>query len=392
MAGVRVFVSSTCYDLVPIRAQLRGFLQSLGFEPIMSDYEEVLFDPRSHTHTSCIEDVSNCDMLVFIIGSRFGGNANEEALSKIDFEKLKDNNLNIENLKKDSNVSITQIEVLKAIEVGIPVYTFIEQKVWHDHELYERNKENDIAKDIIYPSIEKQEMARYIFEFINIVRLRSTGNSIHTFENAQEIETTLKKQWSNYFQRLLKEQRQNIEDRKRLDYLGEQFEDLKTAILSSIDMGDKREVASGVVKYRRALEFLFCLNGLDTTYLKTTKDSWEKVLDKAEIDQIYDFSEINIEPVNRTGIRLYLVCKDNTYYEMRGHRHLLEKFAEEWEDYIKISNNNRAVIVDTLKEIGRGYIPIRHIDEDFKNIIIKYNVNRPLRTYYDKGWEETPEE
>ncbi|HBE5548536.1 TPA: DUF4062 domain-containing protein, partial [Escherichia coli] len=36
MAGLRVFVSSTCYDLSLLRSQLRIFIQNLGYEPMMS--------------------------------------------------------------------------------------------------------------------------------------------------------------------------------------------------------------------------------------------------------------------------------------------------------------------------------------------------------------------
>ena len=42
MAGLSVFVSSTCYDLSVIRSQLRIFIQSLGQEPLMSDYSDLL--------------------------------------------------------------------------------------------------------------------------------------------------------------------------------------------------------------------------------------------------------------------------------------------------------------------------------------------------------------
>ena len=251
MAGLRVFVSSTCYDLSMIRTQLRGFIQSLGYEPIMSDYDEVLYDPRIHTHTSCVDEVGNCDILVLIIGARFGGKASLEALGKIDFEKLRKENKNVDNLKKEANLSVTQLEVLKAIENEIPVYTFIDKKVWHDHELYEKNKNNNIVEQIFFPSIEKQETARYIFEFINFVRTRTRGNNIFSFEKEQEVEEVLKKQWSAYFQRLLYEQRYVKEEKKKMEVLSNQFEDLKTAILSSIENVDQREVARGIVRYRR---------------------------------------------------------------------------------------------------------------------------------------------
>lgn len=52
MSALRVFISSTCYDLGIARESLRKFIVSLGYEPVMSDYSDVLYDPRIHTHTS----------------------------------------------------------------------------------------------------------------------------------------------------------------------------------------------------------------------------------------------------------------------------------------------------------------------------------------------------
>lgn len=89
MAALKVFVSSTCYDLGIVRAELREFLQNLGHEPLMSEYNDILFDPRDHTHESCINEVRNADAIILIIGSRFGGKGVPPALELIDFEALK---------------------------------------------------------------------------------------------------------------------------------------------------------------------------------------------------------------------------------------------------------------------------------------------------------------
>ena len=84
MAKLRIFVSSTCYDLKVLRSQLRGFILNFGYEPMMSEFSDVLFDPRTHTHTNCVQEVPNCDMVILIIGSRFGGKALPEAFKLIE--------------------------------------------------------------------------------------------------------------------------------------------------------------------------------------------------------------------------------------------------------------------------------------------------------------------
>lgn len=202
-----------------MREGLRDFIYSIGYEPVMSDYGDVLYDPRIHTHTSCIEEVKNCDMLVLLIGGRFGGKAINEAVSTVDFEKVKEK-IKAGTEIDDERLSITHLEVLKAIEYGLPVYTFIKEDVLNDHKLYEKNKNKPVTiSEIIFPSIEKQETAKNIFEFINNIRLRDHGNNIFSFKKETDIEEILKKQWSSYFQKLIKEQfsKKEKEDNNKLE-------------------------------------------------------------------------------------------------------------------------------------------------------------------------------
>jgi hypothetical protein len=105
MANLRVFVSSTCFDLSVTRGQLRAFVEDLGFQPVMSDYNDVLFDPRVHTHTSCINEVASCDMVLVLVGSRFGGRAVPAAVAQIDFDALQDASKSLELLKDKHNIS-----------------------------------------------------------------------------------------------------------------------------------------------------------------------------------------------------------------------------------------------------------------------------------------------
>lgn len=374
MAGLRVFISSTCYDLSLLRSQLRTFIKTIGYEPIMSDYEDVLYDPRIHTHTSCVDEVSNCDVLVLIIGARFGGKASLESLNRINFESLKNESLNIDTLKEQEHLSVTQLEVLKALENSMPVYTFIDKKVWHDHELYEKNKTSDIIEKIIFPSIEKQETAKYIFNFINFVRLRTKGNNIFTFEKGQDIEEILKKQWASYFQRLLNEQRYEEAERRRIDVLSEQFEDLKTAILSSIDNGDQREIARGIVRYRRMFDLIFALKFIDLQYLINTKDNWERVLKTAGIIDIIDAS--NMYFLYSTSIRVsaYLIREDNSFYEVRYTKDILEEISHDWNDFILLNGKNREIIIETLSQMSRGTPAIRYSRKDFKEYLVEKNI------------------
>ena len=233
MPAVKVFVSSTCYDLTTVRDSLRRFIFSLGHEPVMSDYADVLYDPRVHTQSSCVEEVKNCDILILIIGGRFGGKAIGEAVDIIDFEKIFEQ-IKEDKFLNDRSFSITFLEFFKAIERGIPVYTFIKENVLNDHKVYEKNKSKPIINEITFPSIEKRETAKYIFEFINVVRLRNPGNNIFSFKNEADIEEILKKQWSSYFKKLLKEQSVS-EEKENIHVLKKSVDDLRELVWEFIN-------------------------------------------------------------------------------------------------------------------------------------------------------------
>ncbi|WP_412557740.1 DUF4062 domain-containing protein [Thalassospira sp. MIT1370] len=389
MAGLRVFVSSTCYDLTAIRSQLRMFIQGLGHEPLMSDYSDILYDPRVHTHTSCVDEVANADVVVLIVGSRYGGKSVPEALTRLDFDLISKESKSKEYLDKRENLSVTQLEILKAVEVGVPVFTFVDNSVWHDHALYEKNKEKSIIGEISFPSIEKPETAPFIFEFINFLRHRVRGNSVFNFSKIQDIEDALRRQWSSLFQKLVQEQRGRHQEVKRLDDLTEQFENLKTAILTSIGTTNEREVARGVVRFRRLMDFVIALRLKDSRFLLQEKHSWEELLDAAEIVKVLDATEVAPSSAFiRRGIgpkpRLFLLKSDETFFEFRGSTEFYHNLALEWDAFMELPADTREIIVDALSDMRPTMGPIRYVREPFRYFMDRwYSEEHSIRSEPD---------
>lgn len=398
MASLRVFVSSTCYDLSAIRSQIRSFIFSMGYEPIMSDYNDILYDPRIHTHTSCIEEVNTCDLIILIVGSRFGGKAIPEAISKLDFDNILEKSKSIDSLKKKDNISVTQLEILKAVELDIPIFTFIDNRLWNDHELYEKNKgkilklineenkENspnlkDLIKLIDFPSIDKPETAEFIFEFINFLRHRTKGNSINQFVKFEDIELTLKKQWSGLFQRLLNENRVKQLETKRIDSLTNQFEDLKTAILTSISNTNERDVAKGVVRYRRLFEFIkgLRINNLNPLYQEEKVD-WNFLFhEMAGIIEIYNLDELVDNRGRMMRIRTLLIKDDYTFFELRFGYEFIDEMEFEFNSFMELPNDVRKIIFDALVEMPHSNMLLRYRNE---------NINRFLNRYHEENMKK----
>ena len=398
MASLRVFVSSTCYDLSAIRSQIRSFIFSMGYEPIMSDYNDILYDPRIHTHTSCIEEVNTCDLIILIVGSRFGGKAIPEAISKLDFDNILEKSKSIDSLKKKDNISVTQLEILKAVELDIPIFTFIDNRLWNDHELYEKNKgkilklineENkesspnlkDLIKLIDFPSIDKPETAEFIFEFINFLRHRTKGNSINQFVKFEDIELTLKKQWSGLFQRLLNENRVKQLETKRIDSLTNQFEDLKTAILTSISNTNERDVAKGVVRYRRLFEFIkgLRINNLNPLY-QEEKIDWQFLFhEMAGIIDIYNLDELVDNRGRMMRIRTLLIKGDYTFFELRFGYEFIDEMEFEFNSFMELPNEVRKIIFEALSEMPHSNMLLRYRNE---------NINRFLNRYHEENMKK----
>lgn len=217
MAIPKVFVSSTCYDLKYIRENLKYFIKTLGYEPILSEDGGVFYNPRLHTHDACLAEVPNCHLFVLIIGGRFGGGFKDEAHS------------------------ITNAEFKEAIKLKIPIFALVESNVYHDHHLYsvnKKNKEIDYRK-IEYPSIDSTK----ICDFIDEVRSSSINNAIVSFHDYSEIETYLRTQWAGMLCEFLTKQSVNekiLDTMTAFSEVNKRIEILSKQILESVGSAEAK--------------------------------------------------------------------------------------------------------------------------------------------------------
>lgn len=357
MAQLKIFVSSTCYDLSIVRSQLRSFLIEMGYEPVMSDYSDILYDPRSHTHENCLKEVMNCDMAILIIGSRFGGKAIPKAIELVDIDTLKTLSKGTKSLETKDIYSITQLEIFKAIENGIPIFTFVDTAVNHDHLVYEKNKDKGIIKEIDFPSIEKKETATYIFEFINFLRLRSENNSIAEFSKMDDIEQYLRKQWSAFFQRLLYEQRTKKSEERKMESLSNQIADLRTAIMTSISSADLRETAKGAIKYRRLIEFIHEISPDNYRELLLSDYTWQVLIhEKTAIAEIVQLDS-NERTYPMRG-NVFLIKEDRTFFRTRFPMRQLLSLESHWQEFKIMSESAKTAIINAIVE--NSIMGLRH--------------------------------
>jgi len=372
MAKPKVFISSTCYDLGSVRAELRPFIESIGYEPIMSEFSDILFDPRRHTHDSCVREIVSADILVLIVGSRLGGEALPSATDLVNFDQLSDDWNSSKSSEFKDKLSITQLEVLKAIENGIPVYTFVETGVNRDHLFYEKNKKKkSIIAEAEFPSIAKSETAIYIFEFINFLRKRSRNNSVFEFSNIEDIRKSLRSQWAHLFQRLLDESRSDEKTSREFNAFSNQIEDLKAVVLASIGSDQLKQTASGVLRYRMLFDFLTGLLLEDRRDIVLGDLVWDDILERAGIAEI--MYQIYRRPSPRPD--QMFVKNDRTFYLFRGSEKLYSKIQNDWADFRALNAPAREAVYDALIDTkdGRPNMLLRYHAENVAEFFERMN-------------------
>src|SRR5260370_17504707 len=130
MEKPRMVVSSTYYDFKHIRSSLENFIETLGYEPGLSEKGDIAYSPDLPLDESCYREVANADILVLVIGGRYGSESS----------RSKEHGTRAELAERYE--SITKQEFKTAIEKDIPVYVLVESSVYAEYQTFTRNQDN----------------------------------------------------------------------------------------------------------------------------------------------------------------------------------------------------------------------------------------------------------
>ena len=99
MAKPRVFISSTFYDLRHVREDLERFVRELGYEPVRHETGSIPYGKQESPESYAYQEVELSDIIVTIIGGRFGTESRQEV-----------------------GYSITQNELRRALDRNVQVF------------------------------------------------------------------------------------------------------------------------------------------------------------------------------------------------------------------------------------------------------------------------------
>lgn len=146
----------------------------MRYEPIRNEDGDIPYGKEAPLEDYCYKEIQQCDILVCIIGNKYGS------------ESQKD------------KYSVTQQELKTAIEQGKQVYIFIEKNVSSEYETYLLNKD----KDIRYKFVDNPQ----IYKFIEEIRRLRVNNNIKSFESTSDVTVYLREQFAGLFKRFIDEQ------------------------------------------------------------------------------------------------------------------------------------------------------------------------------------------
>ena len=162
----KIFICSTCHDLKDLRAELKDALKKWGYEPILSEFSgEFSVEVGVDSHTACVEAVKKSDMLILIVGKRYGGRV------------------------PDNDISITELEYNTATENGIHRINFCSKEIWNLVQVWKENQDMKFPKDFK----DGHEIMKFL-DRIRKVEEGKTDNWIHLFETSVDIKEILKTQ------------------------------------------------------------------------------------------------------------------------------------------------------------------------------------------------------
>ena len=190
MAKPRIFISSTFYDLRQIRIELDKFIEGLGYEPVRNEVGDIPYGKDDDLQSYCYKEISNVDIVVSIIGGRYGSKAS--------------------NVEPSEEYSVSQMELKTAWDEDKQVFIFIENSVLTEYETYFINKDKT---DIRYRFVDNPN----IYKFIDEIKGLSSNNNIKGFDTADDIKAYLKEQLAGLFKQFLLESKHLKEATKLRD-------------------------------------------------------------------------------------------------------------------------------------------------------------------------------
>ncbi len=166
---MKVFLSSTCYDLIDLRAEVVNHLREQGISVMASDDMQSDFQVHHGVNSieTCLVNVRDCDYFVIVLDQRYG-----PLLGSFGYE----------------DVSATHLEYKEAVRAGKPIHFFVRDRLEADYKFRQRNR----GQQTRLPWVKEQHDQKIFNLLEEHEKSRgSTSNWYSIFTNSVDLKRTL---------------------------------------------------------------------------------------------------------------------------------------------------------------------------------------------------------
>lgn len=174
---MKVFVSSTVFDLIDVRAELFELLSSMGSQPIMSDeslsgFEVILNENSIET---CLSNVRECDEFILVLDKRYG-----PSLQASGFDDL----------------SATHLEYNEAVKHKKRIHVFLRDRLDADYAIWRRNKTDQSSPKLSWVSPKDERLFNLLAQHAKLDGRSESSNWYATFRSSVDLKQSIARRLS----------------------------------------------------------------------------------------------------------------------------------------------------------------------------------------------------
>jgi hypothetical protein len=254
----------------------------MGYEPVLNERGTIPYAAEEKLEESAYREVGLCDMVVSIIGGRFGSTASENLYS------------------------ISQMELKKALAAGKQLYIFVDRGVYSEFSTYLVNKD---VLDITFSHVDDSR----VYEFLEEVESLERNNATATFETGRDITEYLREQWAGLFHRFLQERilRRDLAVAEQMQGSLKTLREVVAFLTAEREKGDDA-LKTIVLSTHPLFEQVRQLVGIRHRVFFTTRDEMDDLLDAYRYEQVdedeWDDDDYE-EWIQEVGDRTFWVLK-----------------------------------------------------------------------------------
>ena len=170
---MRIFLSSTVYDLIDVRAELYELFKEMGMDPIMSDVPDSNFEVLTDKNSieTCLINVDKSDFVVIVLSQRYG-----PSLAKAGF----------------GDYSATHLEYLRALENRKPVYMYIRDRLAADYAIWRKAKNKEEIASFAWVDRRNVKLFELLKQHSKLSKKRPSSNWYKTFRDSFELKNIIR--------------------------------------------------------------------------------------------------------------------------------------------------------------------------------------------------------